>query len=591
MEKFRNHLENAGPVNDDFKDTAYLDFAEIIVKNLLNMGIQQENGFICDPFDAKGITYSGKKLELFYYHAEARFCGALGHLIKAGRLKDFADSLYLSYSHLLNLLAFDFEPDYFAEFWVKELVFAYEGLKSIGYPGFDRDIWEKVTWRKYGFHYFNSYNNAIAYALASEACMLDSCLGGDADFFDAWAPVLFDGFNEKYGMYVDPGSPMAYDMITKQQMLYAIKKGADGELKPKALELCNRGAVSSLYMQSVTGQMPFGGRTNQFLCVDAILADFFELMACIKTQERNKKEAGIYKRAAHNASLSIEPWLKMKPFRHIRQGFEPELGHGIDSGGVYTVYGLLTASMLGTAYFDACDSISINSIETPADRGGYVFATDSDFHKVFASCGGYHIEIDTNADPEKDCTGLGRLHKKGIMPETALSGSCAPDPTYSYALPGIEPSACAIGPAWTDSNGYDASLAEYGRKKLNCKINIMSENREGVAFSICYDIDGILLEETFQLSKDGLLYGIKGDMEDLHITVPLISTDGECKSRISLTEEGLILEYRDSGYKVICEQPELTGDSCVNRNGIYEIARIRDHMIKLQLIGCKASQT
>ena len=118
----------AGVVIDEFRNETYLDYAEILLKSLMDMGIQSENGLIRDPFKACGIVYSGKALELFYYHAEARFCGALGQLISAGRMTEYADNLYKSYFHLMTLLAYDFEPDYFAEFWVKELVFAYQGL-------------------------------------------------------------------------------------------------------------------------------------------------------------------------------------------------------------------------------------------------------------------------------------------------------------------------------------------------------------------------------------------------------------------------------------------------------------------------------
>jgi hypothetical protein len=135
-----------------------------------------------------------------------------------------------------------------------------------------------------------------------------------------------------------------------------------------------------------------------------------------------------------------------------------------------------------------------------------------------------------------------------------------------------------------DSNGYEVSLAGCDSDMIGSSTKIMREDQDGVAFSIEYEIGSESLEETYQLSSDGLLYSVKGDMNGIHIIVPLISTDGSCKSRISIKEEGLVLGYRKSWYKVICEQLELTGELCVNRNGIYRIARIRDHMIKLQLI-------
>jgi len=187
----------------------------------------------------------------------------------------------------------------------------------------------------------------------------------------------------------------------------------------------------------------------------------------------------------------------MKPFRHIRQVFLPELGHGIDSGGVYTGYGLLTSSMLGTSYFQSIGNTQVQCFESPAEAGGFVFATDDDFHKIFASCGGYHIEIDTGADIEKDATGLGRFHKKGIFPETALSGSCSPFPTYSYALSDIEPVACAIGSAWLGKNDEVMSLADIPKEMVKSSINLMCEEKSEVSFSIKYEIGNhIIFQKT-----------------------------------------------------------------------------------------------
>ncbi|MFO7611421.1 MAG: hypothetical protein R6W99_02880 [Clostridia bacterium] len=583
-EKFMAYAANAKAVNCGFSDETYIDFAEKTLRSLIAMGIQKPDGFICDPFEAMGITYRGRELERFYYHAAARFCGALGQMILAGRMVEFAGELFRTYSYLMYILAYEFEPELYAEFWVKELVFAYEALLKAGHTGLDPGIWEKVSWRKYGFHYFNNFFNSVAFALASEACRIKAGLGGDVYFFDAWAPVLFDKFDAKRGMFLEPGAPLSYDLVARQQMLFAIQNGASGEHVGKALELCGRGAESSLYMQSSTGQMPFGGRTNQFLCMDAQLACYFEMMCNENIQNGEHRVAGIFKQAAGKALMSTEPWIRMEPYRHIRQGFHPSLGHGVDSGGVYTVYGLLMASLMGTAYHDALKNNGLQCYEAPSDAGGYVFRTSDSFHKIFAACGGYHLEIDTAGDPEKDATGLGRLHRKGIMPETALSGSFAAEPSYSFAVEGIKPEAAAIGPAWINAEGSPASLACSDRESLQSSVVILKEEKDGIAFIVTYRPDGgTWIEERYSLAPDGLEYNVKGNQNGLHITVPVIMTDGAAKGIRYADTDGPGVEYRDSVYKVVCDDYEYTGKFCANRNGIYEILKVRDLSIRLVL--------
>ncbi|MBN2558777.1 MAG: hypothetical protein JXB33_08495, partial [Clostridia bacterium] len=578
------YAANAKVVECGFNDETYIDFAEKTLRSLIAMGIQRQDGFIRDPFEARGITYRGRELERFYYHAAARFCGALGQMIQAGRMLEFTEELFRSYFYLMNILAYDFEPELYAEFWVKELVFAYKALLGTGHPGLDAGIWEKVSWRKYGFCYFNNFFNSMAFALASEACRINAGLGGEVNFFDAWAPVLIDKFDDNSGMFLEPGAPLSYDLVARQQMLFAIQNGASGEYIGKTLELCGRGAESSLYMQSSTGQMPFGGRTNQFLCMDAQLACYFEMMCNESIGKGEHRIAGIFKRAAGKALMSTEPWVRMEPYRHIRQGFHPSLGHGVDSGGVYTVYGLLMASLMGTAYHESQKSAKVQCYEAPSDAGGYVFITPESFHKIFAACGGYHIEIDTAGDPEKDATGLGRLHKEGAMPETALSGSFAAGPSYSFAIEGIKPEAAAIGPAWMDSEGTPASLAGLDRESLRSGVVVLKEDEDCVEFIVTYETDGEAgIEEKYSLSADGLAYDVKGNLDGLHITVPVIMTDGDAKGIRCDDAGGPCTEYRGSVYRVVCEDYEYTGKLCANRNGIYEILKVRDRSIRLVL--------
>ena len=581
--RFCEIIENAYDTECHKGSVIYLDYAESVMRSFMDMGVLQKDGSINDPFCGGGVEYRGRALERYLYHAAARFCGALGQLIMHGRMTEYADSLLLTYEYLMNILLNEFEPELYAEFWVKELVFAYKGLKGIGIRKDIDGPWEGISWKKYGFHFFDNHYNCAAFAIASEASRIEAGLGGDRDFFDKWAMVLIDKFDHN-GMFLEPGAPLSYDLVTRQQLLYALRSGADGTNAGKVRELCHKGALASLMMQSVTGQMPFGGRTNQFLCMDAQLASFFEMMCSEETDRGNVTRAGVYKKGAMNAVASMEQWLGMDPPRHIRQGFHPEMGHGIDSGGIYTVYGMLLASLLGTAYTQSLKNGNIVQRTTPAENGGYIFETSDGFHKIFATCKGYHLEIDKGADPEKEATGLGRLHKAGIMPETALSGSFTGTPTYSYGLDHPSPLFAAIGPVWKGRSGEDMSLAGYDSSGITTKTTVLEETGNRVTFILTYSLDdGSYIDEEYDIAESGVTYKVRGNMDSLKISIPLLVTDGDTESEYFETSEGFGIFYRNGVYNVHAEKYIRTGIETANRNGIYEIILCDTRSVRLVL--------
>ena len=63
----------------------------------------------------------------------------------------------------------------------------------------------------------------------------------------------------------------------------------------------------------------------------------------------------------------------------------------------------------------------------------------------------------------------------------------------------------------------------------------------------------------------------------------MLKTDGMETGMVDVTEDGVLLDYRGAEFRVICERPELTGRLCANRNGIYEIVRIKDRMVRFSL--------
>jgi|APSaa5957512622_1039677.scaffolds.fasta_scaffold03494_3 hypothetical protein len=568
----------------------YLDAAERIVRALASW--LDGDGIIVDPFSKEEFYAENRSGRKLLVHAQTRFLGGLGHLIAAGRCLDLVETCIQIYEErLLHLDQVQLAP----EFWVKEMVYAHAALRD-RVSEERRQRWEEAwrnhdPWTSYVAAkegVVGNYNLAV-FALAGEFFKQRYGLGGDGGIVGGAIRYLARDFTP-WGMYRDPSDPMTYDLVVKQQLDMIRHRGYAGEHAGWIDEICRRGAISSLLMQSSTGQMPFGGRSNQFHFVEAHFACLCESRAAFYKTAGDELTAGIFKRAGRRAVQMTLPWiLEMEPFRHTKQGFHPELGHGVDSGGPYSVYGSLAASLLGAAYHLADEDIEEET--TPAEMGGFAFALWPAFHKVFASCGGYHVEVDTRADREKDGTGLGRLQRIGVRSEIALAGSISPDATFSFGVERPTVS-LAIGPVWWDSEGRERRLADFSDEISDVEFTVLREMPEEVAFEVRYtgELGGCCeLTESYVLSDRGLEYAVRCEPkpERLHLLVPVILTDGEVEGEFIEEKDHLRVDYRGSIYRINLRPDAewvLRDDPpAANRNALYRALEIRFNEVSLEL--------
>lgn len=550
-----------------------LDLAEHIVRAATAW--MDPSGAVVDPHHGHPDQFS-----------TARFVGALGNLIAAGRCDDLRPACVAAYDNCLARL-----PDHTQspEFFIKELMYAHAALKErVDAATLAR--WERA-WaahdprRSYNCVVSGLDHNLNVFALAGEffkrregladhTALIEDLLAGQGRHF---TPA---------GMYRDPGDPITYDLVVRQQLDLLLSHGYDGPNADWVREACRRGALASLLMQSVTGQTPFGGRSNQFHFVEAHFACMCEAQARMWRDRGDAVTAGAFKRAGRRAVAMTVPWvLGMKPLRQLKQGFDPALEHGIDSGGYYSVYGLLMASLCATAYHLADDSIPEHL--TPAELGGYVVELFPAFHKVFATCAGYHVELDTRADLHKDATGLGRLHRAGAWPETALSASITATPRYAFAFPA--PARClAIGPAWTDAQGGERRLAELSGEIADVRVTVKEQSERRVAFEVRYEGDlagAPQVTERYRLDADGLAYESSPEPAHAWLLVPVIIGDGAAEARCVQRDGALEATYRGTRYEVRGHDVRLTDDPPAgNRNALYRTARIEGRQAHLRLV-------
>lgn len=336
-----------------------------------------------------------------------------------------------------------------------------------------------------------------------------------------------------------------------------------------------------LLTMSSSGECPYGGRSNQQNFNEATAALVFEYEAARYKKAGNLRIAGVFKRAARLSALSVKRWLDLRPVSFIKNEFPPDSQHGRQkSYGFYSAYSLLIASQFGIAGMIADPSIPEKPV--PAEAGGYVIRLDDDFHKIFASCRGYHIEVDPRADLHYDATGLGRLHKSGVPTETALSTPIVSAPEYLVA-PAPSPRNIAIGPGW-EREGRVRWLSDLSQEIKSIGFKPRLENPDRVAFDVTYggSLDCGVVTECYSLDSTGLkvTWDVSRPGDAFLVQVPLVETDGRRSSKISASGRGFIIFYRGHTYEVECSSTAkasffIEDFAAPNRNAIYKVGCVR----------------
>ena len=172
-------------------------------------------------------------------------------------------------------------------------------------------------------------------------------------------------------------------------------------------------------MQSVNGEIPFGGRSNQFLHNDPLIAGLFEYEANLHAKNGDLKKAGQCKQAAMLAAQNGLAWLNTDHLYHIKNGYEPFSGYGCEPYGYFQKYMVTMASLAYFAYLMADDSIEEQPCLSLSEN--FIHSTSEHFHKTFIKFGDYFLEYETRADFHYDCNGLGRIHRKDASPVICLS--------------------------------------------------------------------------------------------------------------------------------------------------------------------------
>lgn len=387
-------------------------------------------------------------------------------------------------------------------------------------------------------------------------------LGNTAEIIDIQLATQLNNLDEN-GMYRDAvdQAPVVYDHVPRGLFSILLRLGYQGKYRKQIDDTVKNAALLSLNMQSAAGELPFGGRSNQFLHNEPWMAAIFEYEAKRYASEGDLALAGRFKAAANRAVDVTEHWLSKTPIYHIKNRYPTESKFGCEKYAYFDKYMITAASFLHEAYLSCDDSIAATEFDvaTPV-----AWQTSKYFHAVYLRAGGYSAQLDTAADPHYDASGLGRVHRAGAPSSICMSVPCPAKPGFAVQIP--EPRAFSLcagvknGDAWCFATGKETAyeVAALTQEKASAKAEI-----------VCCFENGKTAKSAYTVSENGVFVEVCGEGE-IAFSLPAFEFDGETHTEIVAGEhtleiryEGWVCRYETDG-KVVD-----LGYAAENRNGHY----------------------
>ncbi|MBE6911766.1 MAG: hypothetical protein E7473_04490 [Ruminococcaceae bacterium] len=549
-------------------------------------------------FDSYGVELLEKTLSLpdeIYHFTAFRTSVMIAYLIESGRRPELL-SLWEKVTEkcvraLRNTPNSAYRKNGYNDLTLEELCISFMLMKEYVKPEWLDALKRATPETHYSFLTKDKTNNMMVYGLVG--MYLRHKLTGEPyeEHFDMIMPWVLERLDEN-GMYDDDDHALLYDITTRVRFEQLLWFGYDGKWAKQIDEKLRLSGEMTLKMQSAAFQIPYGGRSNQFLHNEALQTSLCEYEANRWKKLGDAEKAGRFKRAAHLSFLTIGRYLEL-PGRekHIRNKFSKDCLFGIDHYGTFPRYMNVLSTFIACGYMAADDTIEERMC--PAEKGGYVIQTSERFGKVFASAAGQSVEYAILADPSHEASGLGRYHKSGAPAELGLSMPFTEKHSYllsrnsiplevlgsnpvvgefeKYVTDNVSSRFLAISPGYVDKNGEKHLFCE---SETPFNVKVLEESSERVSFSVEWKSG----KEEISLDADGLHLSCKlceGACGKAFWAVPLLSFNGSEKTEFEVC--GNSISANLDGFKNVVSSSAgivLSDEECGNRNGIYRIAYV-----------------
>lgn len=508
---------------------------------------------------AKGLTE----------HGFPRLAANIGILISNGYRLDLTDMFLQMMDYCCENI-----PKVLAanDFSVKEIIFCILALENSGrVPKEKTNMWRKklesIDPRRcydcYAETESDEVHNWALFTGVSEYMRQYAGLCDSTEFIDTQIGSQLKWLDEN-GMYRDPNNPIVYDLVPRGLFAVLLAFGYNGRYRRELDECLKRTGILTLNMQSVSGEIPYGGRSNQFLHNEANFAVVMEYEAKRYRENGESEVAGEIENAIDKALCNIEAWLSEKPISHVKNRFPIESGYGCENYAYFDKYMITAASFLYAAYLVSGGREVAKNDKVPSRVPPLAFSLSDDFHKVFLKAGGYFLEFDTSADPHYDASGLGRVHKEGAPGSICLSVPCSAHPKYKLDMKNASDISLCAG------YGCDGTLKFATDRSTVYRIKELKtlQTHAFLAIENVFE-DGTAVSSAYTVSEGGVDIVLKGDGQ-LAYMLAAFDFDGREHAVQTLREDTLEIEYM--GYKCVYKTSgkitELDRQGG-NRNGHY----------------------
>lgn len=527
-------------------------------------------------------AYSNEHIDRYYNdvkkdglteHGFPRLTANIGILISHGRRPD----LKPRFEQMMDLCCSEIPKRKFAsnEFSIKEVIFCILELeKNQVFPQSRIDVWKdelkKVTvencYKIYATAPDSKVFNWAAFTMVSE--WMRYYIGAapeDRTFIDNQAASQLQWLDEN-GMYRDPDEPMVYDLVTRGLFCVLFHFGYRGKYFAPWDDAIKKAGLLTLKTLSVTGELPYGGRSNQFIHNEAHVALILEYEASRYARLGELETAAKFKAAIDRALDCIARYLSLKPLSHVKNHFPIESRYGCESYAYFDKYMITTASFLYVAYLFSDDGIPSGTID---DLTGETWQSSDPFHKLFLRAGEYFAEYDYRADYHYDASGLGRLHRKDAPGALCLSTPGSSQTRYVIDDDGAMDFAIAPevmrGNTWLSGTDPEAvhKILSHSANKETASAEISCVWKEDVS-AVC----------SYLLDKNGMHITVRSSGKT-GLMLPAFMFDGSEKTEIFHSGKSLEIRYRNWICRYQLEDGVITDTDrkgC-NRNGHYKIFR------------------
>ena len=495
-------------------------------------------------------------------HGFARLTANMGQLVANGRRRK---GLYDEFVRMMDICAREqpiaakrngeAQKKYFApgsEFAVKELVLAVaEAEKSGLFPKEKTDFWRAAFGAMKADDIYTVKpkpgdgvaRNWTVFGAASEQVRIAYGMGGDASWVERYVSDQLRFFDEN-GMYRDPGSPMVYDFVTRLQYALILHCGYDGPSRGRLERMFELSAEPTLAMQTVNGEIPFGGRSNQFLHNETCYAALCEWYAARDFKSGKIERARRFRAAAERAVENVRTRLAKKEASHVKNRYPADSLYGCERYAYFDKYMVTMGSWAYLAMMFADESIPP---ATGRERDG-AFVTSPDFHRVMVNSGDWTLEFDLCGQKGYDATGLGRLVKRGAPSALALSVPFPVDAHYRLDV----------------TNAFPMAIGPKGVSRL--------EVEKATAEEISLTYPGGSWETKVVSNKVEMALMQKGEIV---FTLPAFEFDGAVRTRIEHDGKTLSVFYGPWVCRYRADAPIVdTGRIFGNRNGHYRLFEV-----------------